>query len=77
MVPPRRIFEQIGNFVSKNATELLMINLSDLRPVPLGTLATMAMAWNASKYFNNNNNNIDPVSAESQFLAEFALSKYI
>lgn len=71
MVPPRRMYDQIGNFVKKNATSFFMLNLSDLRPVPLGTLAAMNFAWNANTYMNTS-----PSQAEAQFLKDFSLSKY-
>jgi len=72
MVPPRRIYEQIGNFVKKNATSILMINLSDLRPAPLGTLAVMQFGWNASVFMS-----MSPEEAETAFFNNFAQTKYL
>lgn len=72
MVPPRRVYDQIGNFVRKNATTFLMINLSDVRLVPLSTLAVTQFGWNASAFMNGS-----PDDVELQFFKDFALSKYL
>lgn len=52
MVPPGRIFEQVGRFVRAGATEFLLVNVSDIRPVPLSTDCIMRMAWNAKPYLD-------------------------
>ncbi len=72
MVPPRRMYDQIGNFVKNNATTFFMLNLSDLRPVPLSTLAAMTFAWNASPFMTSS-----PVVTEAQFFSSFAQDKYV
>jgi len=35
MVPPSRMYENVGAMVKKNATSLFILNTSDLKPVPL------------------------------------------
>jgi hypothetical protein len=50
MVPLERIQRELGRAVRAGATEYLLINTSDLRPVPLTTQAAMELAWNAGPW---------------------------
>jgi hypothetical protein len=50
MVNPGRISEQIGRFVRAGATDFLLVNVSDVRPVPLSTDCVMRWGWNADPY---------------------------
>lgn len=50
MVNPGRIFNQVGRFVRAGATDFLLVNVSDIRPVPLSTDCVMKMAWDAKPF---------------------------
>jgi hypothetical protein len=50
MVPPGRIYSEMGRFVRCGGTEFFLVNVSDIRPVPLSTDCAMRMAWNATPY---------------------------
>lgn len=52
MVNPGRIYNQIGRFVRAGATEFFLVNVSDIRPVPLSTDCAMKMVWDAKPYLN-------------------------
>ena len=52
MVNPGRISKEIGRFVRAGATTFLLVNVSDVRPVPLSTDCVMKLAWNARPYLN-------------------------
>lgn len=45
MVPPSRIYQELGRFAQAGATDFFLINVSDLRPVPLSTECAMRLAW--------------------------------
>ena len=47
MVPLERIQRELGRAARAGATEYLLVNTSDLRPVTLTTRAVMDLAWNA------------------------------
>lgn len=49
MVPPGRIHHEISRFVRAGATSYLVVNTSDIRPVPLTTDYVMRLAWDASE----------------------------
>jgi hypothetical protein len=48
MVPPSRIYSEIGRFIRTGATNFFLVNVSDVRPVPLSTECAMRYAWNAA-----------------------------
>jgi hypothetical protein len=48
MVPPSRIYGEIGRFVRAGATNFFLVNTSDIRPVPLSTECAMRFVWNAA-----------------------------
>jgi hypothetical protein len=50
MVNPGRIYNQVGRFVRAGATEFFLVNVSDIRPVPLSTDCAMKLAWDARPY---------------------------
>lgn len=52
MVNPGRACNQIGRFVRAGATAFLLVNVSDVRPVPLSTDCVMKLAWNAKPYLD-------------------------
>lgn len=52
MVNPGRIYNQIGRFARAGATNFLLVNVSDIRPVPLSTDCVMKLAWNAKPYLD-------------------------
>jgi hypothetical protein len=45
MVPVERIFRELGRYISAGATDYLLVNTSDIRPVPLAIKAVMEVAW--------------------------------
>jgi hypothetical protein len=45
MVPPARIYRELGRFTLAGATEFFLVNVSDIRPVPLSTECAMRLAW--------------------------------
>jgi len=55
MVPLHRIQRELGRAVRAGATQYLLVNTSDLRPVPLTTQAVMELAWNAEPWVQNAN----------------------
>ena len=52
MVNPGRIYNQVGRFVRAGATEYFLVNVSDIRPVPLSTDCAMKLAWDAKPYLD-------------------------
>jgi hypothetical protein len=50
MEPPDRIRRELGRAVKAGATEYLLDNTSDLRPVVMTTRALMEMAWDAKPW---------------------------
>ena len=50
MSPPDRIRRELGRAVKVGATEYLLDNISDLRPVVMTTRALMEMAWDAKPW---------------------------
>lgn len=50
MIRPERIYREVGRFVQAGATRFFLVNLSDVRPVPLTTDCTMKLVWDASPY---------------------------
>ena len=45
MVPVDRIFSELGRYKKAGATEYLLLNTSDIRPVSMTTRAVMQVAW--------------------------------
>ncbi len=50
MVPPSRIYQELGRFIRAGATEYFLLNVSDVRPVPLSTECAMKLAWDAAPH---------------------------
>jgi Glycosyl hydrolase family 115 len=53
MVPLERIQRELGRAAKAHATEYLLVNTSDIRPVPMTTRAVMELAWNAKPWVDN------------------------
>lgn len=45
LVPVDRIYEQLGRFIKAHATEYVLMNTSDIRPVAMTSRAVMDVAW--------------------------------
>ena len=50
MVPLERIQRELGRAAKAKATEYLLVNTSDIRPVVMTTRAVMELAWNAKPW---------------------------
>lgn len=50
MVNPARIYREVGRFIEAGATEFFLVNVSDIRPVPLSTDCVMRLVWDAKPY---------------------------
>ncbi len=50
MVNPGRIAREVGRLTRAGATEFFLLNVSDIRPVPLSTDCAMKMVWNAQPF---------------------------
>ena len=50
MIPPGRIYGELGRFAHAGATNYFLVNVSDVRPVPLSTDCALRFAWNAAPY---------------------------
>jgi hypothetical protein len=44
-VPVERIFSELGRYINAGATQYLLLNTSDIRPVPMSAKAVMNVAW--------------------------------
>ena len=53
MIPIRRIQSEIGRAVKAKATEYLLVNCSDLRPVVMSTKAALSIGWDAGNWVEN------------------------
>ena len=45
MVPVARIFSEFGRYIAAGATHYMLVNVSDIRPVPMTIRAVMDSAW--------------------------------
>ena len=45
MVPVERIYSELGRYIKAKATEYILLNTSDIRPVSMTTEAVMDIAW--------------------------------
>jgi hypothetical protein len=52
-VPIERIAHELGRAAKASATEYLLLNPSDVRPVPMSTRAVMELGWNAAPWLTN------------------------
>jgi hypothetical protein len=50
MVPPERIRRELGRAAKAGATEYMLVNTSDFRPVAMTTREVMELAWNAKPW---------------------------
>ncbi len=71
MVPPSRIYHELGRFAQAGATKFLLINVSDIRPVPMTTDCAMRLAWDAKPYLGKDDRgNMD------QFLLDWSRRQF-
>lgn len=68
MVPLERIQRELGRAAKAGATEYLLVNTSDLRPVTLTTRAVMELAWNAKSWQN--------AAAPAEYLARWSREEF-
>jgi hypothetical protein len=61
------VFETIGKFAKKGATKIVIVNLSDIKPVPIGTAAAMQFIWDPAPLMSPALPS--PAHAEEKFLA--------
>jgi hypothetical protein len=45
MVPVERIYSELGRYIAAGATHYVLVNTSDIRPVPMTIRALMEIAW--------------------------------
>ena len=45
MVPVQRIYSELGRYIKAGATHYMLVNVSDIRPVPMTIRAVMETAW--------------------------------
>ncbi len=69
MIPLKRIQEQIGRAVKAKATEYLLVNCSDLRPVLMSTKAALDIGWDATKWVEDSNHH-------NLFLKEWCVDQF-
>ncbi len=67
MVPPGRIHQELGRFVRTKATTYFVVNVSDIRPVPMSTDYAMRIAWDASAEMDKSS-----PQAQSEFLLDWS-----
>lgn len=53
MIPLERLQGELTRMINAGATEYLLVNCSDLRPVVMGTKATMEIAYDAEAWLEN------------------------
>jgi hypothetical protein len=53
MLPLERMQRELGRVAKAGATEYLLVNTSDVRPVPLTTRAVMELAWDSRPWVDN------------------------
>ena len=71
MVNPGRIYGELGRFARAGATNFFLVNVSDVRPVPMSTDCAMRFAWNATPYLGKSDaENMDA------FLADWSRRQY-
>jgi hypothetical protein len=69
MVPPDRIRRELTRAVKAGATEYLLDNTSDVRPVVMTTRALMELAWNAKPW-------MEQADAASAFLTRWSREEF-
>ncbi len=71
IVPAGRIYNQVGRFIRAGATSYFLVNVSDVRPVPLSTDCAMRMVWNAAPYINKTDD-----QNQDAFLADWSRRQF-
>jgi hypothetical protein len=55
MVPMERIVSELGRYINAKATHYVLVNTSDIRPVPMTMKAVMDIAWRGLPRADNSN----------------------
>lgn len=71
-VPPSRIFDTLGEFVRRNATTILVLNPSDLKPVPASSKAVLDFVWDPSRFMAA----ASAQEAQKQYLTSWLTTQY-
>eukprot|EP01062_Namystynia_karyoxenos_P065311 TRINITY_DN5879_c0_g1_i1.p1 TRINITY_DN5879_c0_g1~~TRINITY_DN5879_c0_g1_i1.p1 ORF type:complete len:843 (+),score=292.85 TRINITY_DN5879_c0_g1_i1:230-2530(+) len=71
MIPPARIFDQLGKFVKQLKRAFYIVdNISDLWPVLMTTEAVLKLAWDPTRFAG------DPAAAQHAFIKEWTGRRY-
>jgi glycosyl hydrolase family 115 (putative glucuronidase) len=68
MVPVDRIYSELGRYINAGATQYLLLNTSDIRPVSMTTEAVMDVAWGGLPP--------DGVSGSEQYYKDWATKEF-
>ena len=60
-----------GKILGKKAKRIVILNLSDIKPVPIGTAAVMSYLWDPTPYLD-----LGPAEAERRFLSAWLSTQY-
>jgi hypothetical protein len=72
MVPPSRIFGSISAFKQKNATAAFILNVSDMLPYIMGTMANFRAVYDPSAYFCNSTIGTQCSDLQSKWIAQWS-----
>ena len=72
MVPPSRIFGSVSSFNKKNATEAFILNVSDMLPYIMGTMANFRAVYDPSAYFCNSTIGTQCSDLQTQWVAKWS-----
>eukprot|EP00045_Choanoeca_perplexa_P009898 m.98129 g.98129 ORF g.98129 m.98129 type:complete len:828 (+) comp15071_c0_seq1:52-2535(+) len=76
MVPISRIFGSIAKFVQKKATSLFVLNISDLLPYIMGTLANFQAIYSPQTYFCNQTLHNECDQLQLSWIADWSASTF-
>ena len=71
MVYPHRARRELGRFIDAGATTFFMLNVSDIRSVPLTTDYLMKMVWDAKPYMEKS-----PEQNQNDHIKEWCIAQY-
>ena len=57
--------------MQKKATKIVILNLSDIKPVPIGTAAVMAFLWDPQPFMRTS-----PQDSEGRFIKQWLTRQY-
>jgi hypothetical protein len=77
MVPTKRIFGSISNFLAKNATSIFVLNVSDLLPYIMGCLANFRAIYSPQAYLCNASLPGECDAVAASFVASWAQSTFL